>query len=99
MSRARSASYISRPRPGQAVTNSTTNEPDSSAPIASPYTAQIGRSDTGHACRTMTSRGSTPRAIAASVKGWCSASVIDCACSRSNVAAIGSASASAGSGR
>ena len=37
--------------------------------------------------------------MAASTNGWCTVSLIDCDCSRSNVAAIGSASASAGSGR
>ena len=37
--------------------------------------------------------------MAASTKGWCTASAIVCDCSRSNVAAIGSASASTGSGR
>jgi hypothetical protein len=49
MSRARSASYIKRPIPGQAVTNSTMNDPESSDPITKPYTPQIGRIDTGHA--------------------------------------------------
>ena len=69
MSRARSASYISRPRPGHVVTYSTTNEPESSAPIATPNTAQIGRSDTGQACRQMTAPRGTPRARAAATNG------------------------------
>src|SRR6185503_6148968 len=75
------------------------NDPDRRAPIASPYTAQIGRNDDGQACRNNARRAGTPRAIAAITNGWCTASAIDCDCSRSKVAAIGNESAITGSGR
>ena len=44
-----SASYMRRPSPGHAVTSSTTNEPLSSAPNASPPTPATGLSDSRHA--------------------------------------------------
>ena len=48
-SRCSSASYVSRPRPGHAVTSSTTNDPLSSAPKTSPPMAATGFSDSRQA--------------------------------------------------
>src|SRR5688500_1815736 len=99
MSRAFNASYISRPKPGQDVTCSTMKDPDSSAPTATPNTAQIGRNDTGQACRHKTSDSDAPRAEAAVRNGCPVTSPSACDCSRSKTAAAGSASASVGSSR
>ena len=95
-SRARSASSMRTPSPGHDVTASTANDPLSSAPTTRPYTAAAGRSAGFRASRhTIRARG-MPRANAARTYGCPTTSAIACDCMRSNIAAIGNASAVAG---
>ena len=101
MSRARSASYISRPSPGHAVTNSTTNEPLKQRADDQAVEAEHRPERHRPGVPQCVARPATVRAPApARTNGWSERRRdIDCDCSRSSVAASGSASASAGSGR
>ena len=98
-SRARSASNISRPSPGHAVTTSTTNDPLSRLPRMKPYIAATGPTAGRSASRHTRRRRGTPRASVDRANGMASVSPSDCDCTRSIIAASGSAMASAGSGR